>query len=126
MPLFSKKSPVVAITPNDFDSNGNLRVEMDGRKGMIFFGAPWCGWCKKAAPDFDTVANLTGGGFKMFSLDCSKYGDFAQEKFRVQGYPTFSFVDKFGKLYKNYQGERTVDGFLQGVCTESLVCPRRK
>ncbi|RPJ76995.1 MAG: hypothetical protein EHM20_06740 [Alphaproteobacteria bacterium] len=122
MVLFPKNSSVVEITPNHFDASGNLKVEMDGKKGMIFFGAPWCGWCKKAAPEYAATSKLTGHGFHMFALDCDKYGTFAQQKFRVHAYPTINFIDKEGKLYKKYEGERSVRGFLEGICTESLLC----
>ena len=125
MPLFKKNSSIIEITPLNFDKKTNKFTHYlltNGGKGMIMFGASWCGHCKRTSPEYEKTANALGSSFPLFYLDCEKYGEFASSALKINGYPTIKFIDRSGDLYKTYVGDRSYTGFLQGICKESSVC----
>jgi thiol-disulfide isomerase/thioredoxin len=111
--VFDSKS-VIKVTPNDFSKKDGklLNDSLKNSKGLIFFGAPWCGYCVKAFPHYNRAAYTMKGITPFFYLDCEKYSDFANKNFNIQGYPTIRHVNKNGSIGKIYIRERSIDGFL--------------
>lgn len=75
--------------------------------------APWCGHCKKAAPEFKQAAEILLGVVNLGALDMTTDGA-AGHKYGVSGYPTFKFfaADKDKPLdFKS--NERTYDKFVE-------------
>jgi thiol-disulfide isomerase/thioredoxin len=127
MSLFRKNSSVIELTPSNFDSKTQKishYLLANGTKGMVMFGAHWCGHCKRASPEYEKAANALGSSFPLFYLDCEKYGEFASKTLGINGYPTIKYINKTGKPYKLYDGERSYQGFLMGVCAESAICKK--
>ena len=121
MSLFSG-SQVIELTPKNFIGDKIVHPKLTGNtKGLIFFGASWCGYSKKSAPEYIKASNMLGKAFPLFSLDCVKYSELAG-KLQVKSYPTIKFINKNGTIGKNYTSDRESMAFLAGVCKESLVC----
>jgi len=80
---------------------------------LVKFYAPWCGHCKKMAPDFVAAAEeLANTEFKFANVDATEEKEIAAEV-GVQGYPTLKFFIN-GKE-KEYTGERTQDKIVEWV-----------
>jgi len=114
-----KKAPT-AVTVLD-DSNFN-EVALDPTKDVLVeFYAPWCGHCKKLAPDYEKVAkafaNEPNVVIANFDADANKE---AAAKYGVTGFPTIKW---FGKNSKEspvtYDRARDVDAFVNYVNHEA-------
>ena len=123
MSVFPKNSKVIELTPSDFDKSGKItHNSLEGnKKAMICFTASWCGWCVKMKTPYSKTAAILGDSFPMFNLDCVKYADFAKDM-GINGFPTIKYIQRSGKIGKDYSGDRDVNGFLADICIESRQC----
>jgi len=72
---------------------------------LVEFFAPWCGHCKKLAPEFETAASsLKGDNIKLASVDCTVEKEIC-EKHAIKGYPTLA-VFRAGSEVTKYVGPR--------------------
>lgn len=72
---------------------------------LVEFFAPWCGHCKKLAPEFETAAaSLKEQNIKLASVDCTIEKEIC-EKHAIKGYPTLA-VFRSGAEVTKYQGPR--------------------
>ncbi len=124
MPLFSKQSNVKELTPQDFSGKKITDSKLQNKKGLIFFGASWCGFCERFSPVYENASNTLGQSFPMYYMDCEKYGDFASKTFNISGFPTVMYIDRTGVPYKKYSGDRTEASILQDICSEAKVCQK--
>eukprot|EP01130_Rhizamoeba_saxonica_P016438 TRINITY_DN75_c0_g1_i1.p1 TRINITY_DN75_c0_g1~~TRINITY_DN75_c0_g1_i1.p1 ORF type:complete len:371 (+),score=111.93 TRINITY_DN75_c0_g1_i1:1-1113(+) len=111
-------SNVVDLTPDNFDT------VVDGSKAVfVEFFAPWCGHCKKLAPEYEIVADafVREAGVVIAKVDADAHKSLAS-RFGVTGYPTLKF---FPKGYRKgdeptaYSGGRTADDIVSYVNSES-------
>jgi len=107
-----KKAPssVVVLDPQNFDE-----VVLDTTKDVLVeFYAPWCGHCKKLAPDYEVVANAFSQepNVVVANLDADKHKDLAQ-KYGVTGFPTLFFFSKDNKEGVKYEGPRDIEAFVK-------------
>lgn len=84
---------------------------------MVEFFAPWCGHCKKLAPEWREAADqLDGEGIRFGAVDATVHTNLAGE-FGVQGYPTIKYFaagKKSGSFdAQDYQGGRTAGDLVQ-------------
>eukprot|EP00276_Gloeochaete_wittrockiana_P013323 CAMPEP_0184331790 /NCGR_PEP_ID=MMETSP1089-20130417/1067_1 /TAXON_ID=38269 ORGANISM="Gloeochaete wittrockiana, Strain SAG46.84" /NCGR_SAMPLE_ID=MMETSP1089 /ASSEMBLY_ACC=CAM_ASM_000445 /LENGTH=354 /DNA_ID=CAMNT_0026654881 /DNA_START=36 /DNA_END=1100 /DNA_ORIENTATION=- len=122
---------VVAASASDVkDLNAdNFDTIIDGSTGaFIEFYAPWCGHCKKLAPEYEVVATA----FKRFAtkatiakVDCDSHRDLCG-RFGVTGYPTLKWFPKDNvKNPEPYSGGRTAADIIafvnQKVGTKATV-----
>jgi len=109
-----KKAPsnVVDLTAENFDS-----IVLDAKKDVLVeFYAPWCGHCKKLAPDYEIVANTFANenNVVIAKVDCDQHKELAT-RFGVTGFPTIKFFGKTSKDGEKYEKGRDVDSFVTFV-----------
>lgn len=106
---------VVELTPDNFDS------VVDGSKSaFVEFFAPWCGHCKKLAPDWETLGNAFGGSKDVViaKVDADAHKELGS-RFDVHGYPTLKWFPKGSSTPEEYQGGRSLDELTEYVTQRS-------
>lgn len=80
---------------------------------LVKFYAPWCGHCKKMAPDFEKAATELKGKAQLVDLDATVEKDLAS-KYGIRGFPTLKLFSK-GELISDYKGGRTKDALVKYI-----------
>ncbi|XP_058077566.1 protein disulfide-isomerase like 2-1 [Magnolia sinica] len=105
---------VVVLTEENFEKE----VGQD-RGALVEFYAPWCGHCKKLAPEYEKL----GASFKkaksvlIGKVDCDDQKNLCS-KYGVSGYPTIKWFPKGSLEPKKYEGARTAEALTEYVNTE--------
>ncbi|KAG6647978.1 hypothetical protein I3843_07G113600 [Carya illinoinensis] len=105
---------VVVLTEENFDKE----VGQDSG-ALVEFYAPWCGHCKKLAPEYERL----GTSFKkaksvlIAKVDCDDQKNLCS-KYGVTGYPTIKWFPKGSLEPKKYEGPRTAEALTEFVNTE--------
>ncbi|XP_066362249.1 protein disulfide isomerase-like 2-1 [Miscanthus floridulus] len=106
---------VVALTEADFEKE----VGQD-RGALVEFYAPWCGHCKKLAPEYEKL----GASFKkaksvlIAKVDCDEHKSLCS-KYGVSGYPTIQWFPKGSLEPKKHEGQRSVEALAEFVNSEA-------
>ncbi|KAI6674554.1 hypothetical protein NL676_002460 [Syzygium grande] len=105
---------VLVLTEENFDKE----VGQD-RAALVEFYAPWCGHCKKLAPEYEKL----GSSFRkaksvlIGKVDCDEHKSLCS-KYGVSGYPTIQWFPKGSLEPKKYEGPRTVEALAEFVNNE--------
>lgn len=108
--LVTKPTFVVDLDESNFDA-----VVLDHTKDVLVeFYAPWCGHCKKLAPDYEVVAASLAGDEHVVvaKVDADKHRSLG-ERFGVTGFPTLKFFPKGDKSGEDYKGGRAPSDFVK-------------
>lgn len=91
---------VPSLTPDNYDAL------TDGKTVFIKFFAPWCGHCKKMAPDWEKLATEWEGNDAglVAEVDCTADGKPLCDENGVRGFPTLKYGDP--TALDDYQGGR--------------------
>jgi protein disulfide-isomerase-like protein len=121
----SASASVPSLTPDNYSSL------TDGKTVFIKFFAPWCGHCKKMAPDWEKLSGEWDGhevGL-IAEVDCTAEGKPLCDANGVKGFPTLKYGDP--SSLDDYQGARTYDALakfaedsLKPICspTNLAIC----
>jgi len=112
-PMMIAGAAAVHLTPDNFD-------EMTaGKTVFLKMYAPWCGHCKKMAPDWDKLtADFEGKADALVAeVDCTAEGKPICDANGVKGFPTIKWGDVAS--LEDYQGGRTYDD-LKKFADENL------
>ncbi|XP_032479701.1 protein disulfide-isomerase A3 isoform X2 [Phocoena sinus] len=101
-------SDVLELTDDNFES----RISDTGSAGLMLveFFAPWCGHCKKLAPEYEAAATRLKGIVPLAKVDCTANTNTCN-KYGVSGYPTLK-IFRDGEEAGAYDGPRTADGIV--------------
>jgi len=102
---------VKELTSQDFDSI------VDGSKAaFVEFYAPWCGHCKKLAPDYEIVGDAFAkiNDVIIAKVDGDKHKDLGG-RYGVKGFPTLKFFPKGSKEPQDYSGGRDPQSIIDFV-----------
>jgi thiol-disulfide isomerase/thioredoxin len=107
--VFLPLAPELQISSSDLDKEfigGDEARDLieKGRKVFLFFGAHWCGYTKRALPDWqkltkDVKKDLAGLGIRIVRMECGD--DPVCSRFGVKGTPTIRYYK--GNLGKHVE-----------------------
>ncbi|XP_029430696.1 protein disulfide-isomerase A3 [Rhinatrema bivittatum] len=98
-------SDVLDLTDDDFES-----VTKQYSLLLVEFFAPWCGHCKRLAPEYESAATRLKGTVSLAKVDCTANSNTCT-KYGVSGYPTLK-IFRDGEESGAYDGPRTADGIV--------------
>ncbi|KAM9838750.1 protein disulfide isomerase family A, member 8 [Aulostomus maculatus] len=102
----SARRDVLELGDADFDY-----LAADHETMLVKFYAPWCGHCKKLAPEFERAATKLKGNVQLAKVDCTAHSDTCG-RFGVSGYPTLK-IFRNGRDSSPYDGPRSAEGIYQ-------------
>ncbi|XP_067934993.1 protein disulfide-isomerase A3-like [Watersipora subatra] len=108
-------SDVLELSDSDFASQ-----LADKEIALVEFFAPWCGHCKKLAPEYEKAATsllAADPPVPLAKVDCTANTDVCG-KYGVSGYPTLK-IFRSGELAEDYNGPREADGIVKYMKTKS-------
>lgn len=110
----SEPSASIELNSSNFDDS----VLKSNDLWVVEFFAPWCGHCKKLAPEWKKAARNLKGKVKLGHVDCDVEKSL-MSRFNVQGFPTILVfgADKDSPL--PYQGARTASA-IESFALEQL------
>ncbi|GJP46373.1 hypothetical protein CLOM_g5667 [Closterium sp. NIES-68] len=104
-------SDVVELTPDNFGDHV-------GREKAVFikYYAPWCGHCKKLAPDYEKFASAfrKTSTVVIAKVNCDAHKELCSE-YRVRGYPTLKWFPAGTDLPDDYDGRREAADMVNWV-----------
>jgi len=98
---------VMALTSKVFDSH--LQAN---KHTLVEFYAPWCGHCKKLAPEYEKAATELKGTVSLTKVDATEEKDLAS-KYNVKGFPTLVWFEDAKET--EYDGGRTAETIVEWV-----------
>jgi len=105
-------SNTVILTDDNFD-----KIVKDSNKNVLVeFYAPWCGHCKKLAPDYDKLASIFSSepDVVIAKMDATEHKTKPAD-YGVSGYPTLKWFPKDDKSGKDYSAGRSIEDFVNFI-----------
>jgi len=104
----SKEGGVLVLDDANFDEAMETYPQM-----LVEFYAPWCGHCKKLAPEWEKAANtLADSTIKLAKVDATEAKSLGS-KYEIKGFPTIKYFNQ-GSV-SDYSGGRVEAEIVQWV-----------
>eukprot|EP00759_Apiculatamorpha_spiralis_P035280 PhF_6_TR36156/c1_g1_i2/m.52581/K09580/PDIA1, P4HB; protein disulfide-isomerase A1 len=102
----------VAVRASDVVEGHSSNFKDITKEGLVLveFYAPWCGHCKKLAPEWEKAATALKGQVTLVKVDATVESELAGG-YGIRGYPTIK-VFRDGQV-TDYEGGRTADAIVQ-------------
>ncbi|EDQ87496.1 uncharacterized protein MONBRDRAFT_27243 [Monosiga brevicollis MX1] len=113
---------VITLTESNFESTLKQHD-----LAVVEFFAPWCGHCKRLAPEYEKAAGIlkkSDTPVALAAVDATEHGSLAS-RFGVTGYPTLKIFRK-GELSADYQGPRDAAGIVKYMEKQAGPSSKRK
>lgn len=110
----SSSSSSVELTSSNFDDI----VLKSKDPWLVEFYAPWCGHCKKLAPEWKNAANNLKGKVNLGQVNCDSEKTL-MSRFNVQGFPTILVFGSDKESPVPYEGARTATA-IESFALEQL------
>ncbi|XP_009365136.1 protein disulfide isomerase-like 2-3 [Pyrus x bretschneideri] len=111
-----KSEPSASVELNS--QNFNELVLKSKELWIVEFFAPWCGHCKKLAPEWKKAAKNLQGKVKLGHVDCDAEKSL-MSKFNVQGFPTILVFGADKESPLPYEGARSASA-IESFALEQL------
>ncbi|PON94599.1 Protein disulfide isomerase [Trema orientale] len=90
---------------------------------VVEFYAPWCGHCKKLAPEYEKAASVLSSHdppVVLAKVDCNEEENRAiVSEYDIRGFPTIKILRNGGKNIQEYKGPREADGIVDYLKKQS-------
>ena len=104
---------------------GKILIKGVSQPGILLVWASWCGHCNRFKPVYNELAQKLGAGFEVLALEDTQIANAnVTNAIGVQGFPTIKFVDAFGNIVGDYNGDRSMDDLLKHICKFYHHCAR--
>ncbi|GAB4844164.1 disulfide-isomerase [Ancistrocladus abbreviatus] len=84
---------------------------------VIEFYAPWCGHCKKLAPEYEKAASILSNhdpSIILAKVDANEESNRElASNYEVKGFPTLKILRNGGKTVQDYKGPRDAEGIVE-------------
>jgi len=118
------QADVVELTDSNFESE----VFKSDKMVLVEFFAPWCGHCKKLAPEWAKAATELKGKVKIAALDATVHTVTAS-RYGIRGYPTIKMFQAGSTEAQEYDGGRTASDIIAWALdrvSENIPAPEVK
>ncbi|KAK6132354.1 hypothetical protein DH2020_033914 [Rehmannia glutinosa] len=90
---------------------------------VVEFYAPWCGHCKKLAPEYEKAASILSTidpSVVLAKVDANEeQNKVLSSEFEIRGFPTLKILRYGGSVVQEYKGPRDADGIVSYLKKQS-------
>ena len=119
--FFGKDSSVIQLDKKNFVK----KVIKSNNLWLVLFYAPWCGHCQQFHPEYEKLARITKGLFKLGAVNCDNDRSLA-ERYNVEGFPTMVFFGDDKDKFEEYKGDRKADKINEFLFEKAKKITKKK
>jgi len=116
---------VIELSNTNLDiKNKKIKNSSKNELNVLFIYANWCSHCISFKKIYAETASLVGSAITFYKLNYEKSPELVKT-LSVQSFPSLYLVNKEGKIYKKFIGDRsTKEEFIGELCKLTIKCPK--